>query len=81
MGGQWAELGGGVPIAVKAGTNAALLVLQKENKQAFRLLADYMDAAITADEFQNAGIFLSYDNSWKPKLTPAERKHKLEPGV
>jgi prolycopene isomerase len=81
VGGQWAELGGGVPIAVKAGTNAALLVLQKENKQAFRLLADYMDAAITADEFQNAGIFLSYDNSWKPKLTPAERKHKLEPGV
>lgn len=81
VGGQWAELGGGVPIAVKAGTNAALLVLQKENKQAFRLLADYMDAAITADDFQNAGIFRSYDNSWKPKLTPAERKHKLEPGI
>ncbi|MGN7787139.1 phytoene desaturase family protein [Niabella sp. 22666] len=74
IGGQWAELGGGVPIAVKAGTNAALLVLQKENKKAFRLLADYMDAKITAEVFENSGLFHAYDNSWKPKPTPAERK-------
>ncbi len=80
IGGQWAELGGGVPIAVKAGTNAALLVLQKENKKAFQLLADYMDARITAEDFENAGIFRAYDHSWKPKPTPAERK-SLEPGV
>ncbi len=76
IGGQWAELGGGVPIAVKAGTNAALLVLQKENKQAFRLLADYMDGKITADAFENAGVFRAYDHSWKPKPTPAERKNR-----
>ncbi|MGE9314158.1 phytoene desaturase family protein [Niabella sp. CJ426] len=74
IGGQWAELGGGVPIAVKAGTNAALLVLQKENKKAFRLLADYMDAKITAEVFESSGVFHAYDNSWKPKPTPAERK-------
>jgi len=74
IGGQWAELGGGVPIAVKAGTNAALLVLQKENKKAFRLLADYMDAKITAEVFESAGVFHAYDNSWQPKPTPAERK-------
>lgn len=74
VGGQWAELGGGVPIAVKAGSNAALLVLQKENPRAARLLARYMDAKITAAEFEEAGIFKSYDHSWKPKPTPAERK-------
>ena len=28
LGGHWAELGGGVPIAVKAGANSALMVLR-----------------------------------------------------
>ncbi len=73
LGGHWAELGGGVPIAVKAGTNAALLILQKENPKAFRLLADYMDHKITAEEFAHAGIFKEYDNSWVRKPTPAEK--------
>lgn len=73
LGGHWAELGGGVPIAVKAGTNAALLILQKENKQAFRLLADYMDNKITAEEFASANVFKDYDNSWIRKPTPAEK--------
>lgn len=36
--GQWAELGGGVPIAVKAGYNASLLVLRKENPDAYKKL-------------------------------------------
>ncbi|MCH5718457.1 phytoene desaturase family protein [Niabella hibiscisoli] len=74
VGGQWAELGGGVPIAVKAGTNAALMILQKENPKAFRLLADYMDARITAEDFEAAAIFKAYDHSWQAKPTPAERK-------
>lgn len=73
LGGHWAELGGGVPIAVKAGTNAALLILQKENQQAFRLLADYMDHKISAEEFAQAGVFKEYDNSWVRKPTPAEK--------
>ncbi|HET7002771.1 MAG TPA: NAD(P)/FAD-dependent oxidoreductase, partial [Puia sp.] len=30
LGGHWAELGGGVPIAAKAGANASLLILKKE---------------------------------------------------
>lgn len=38
IGGQWAELGGGVPIAVKTGFNASLLILKKENKQKFKNL-------------------------------------------
>ena len=49
LGGHWAELGGGVPIAVKAGCNAALLILQRENPPAFKALTDYMDNRITRD--------------------------------
>lgn len=48
--GQWAELGGGVPIAVKAGTNAALLVLRKERKHAFANLADALDGKRSVDD-------------------------------
>lgn len=73
LGGHWAELGGGVPIAVKAGANASLLVLQHENKKAFKLLAGYMDGKITAEEVINASAFKTYDNSWVQPLTPAEK--------
>jgi len=73
LGGHWAELGGGVPIAVKAGANAVLLILQKEKHKAFSVLAKYMDAKITAEEVLASGIFKQYDNSWKRELTPAEK--------
>ncbi len=73
LSGHWAELGGGVPIAVRSGANAALLVLRKENKAAFKLLAKYMDSEIGIDEIRKSGVFKPYDNSWKQKLTPAEK--------
>jgi prolycopene isomerase len=73
LSGHWAELGGGVPIAVKAGANAALLILQKENKKAFDVLADYMDAKIPAEAVINASCFKPYDNSWVQALTPAQK--------
>ncbi len=73
LGGHWAELGGGVPIAVKAGSNAALLILQQENKEAYKLLAGYMDAKIGAEEVIKASCFVPYDNSWVQPLTPAEK--------
>ena len=38
LSGHWAELGGGVPIAAKAGANAALLVLKKEKKESLHFL-------------------------------------------
>ncbi len=79
LGGHWAELGGGVPIAVKAGTNAALLILKKENSKAFQLLADYMDGKKTLNQFVQSGLFKDYDNSWKRQPTPAERyQQRLE---
>jgi len=73
LGGHWAELGGGVPIAVKAGSNAALLVLKKERRKAFRALADYMDDQIRLDELRRHPDFKSYDDSWVPRPTPAQR--------
>jgi prolycopene isomerase len=73
LGGHWAELGGGVPIAVKAGSNAALLILKKENKKAFDLLANYMDHKINLQTFKEGGIFKAYDNSWIPEPTPAQK--------
>ncbi len=73
LGGHWAELGGGVPIAVKAGANASLLILQKENKAAFSLLAGYMDDKIKVDEVLKADCFKPYDNGWIQQPTPAQK--------
>lgn len=81
LGGHWAELGGGVPIATKAGANACLLVLKNENKKAFRALADYLDEKISLQQFFDDSSFKSYNNSWKQPPTPAERKaKKMEAG-
>ena len=73
LGGHWAELGGGVPIAAKAGANAALLILKKENKTAFKLFSAYMDSKIGLEELLASPLFKPYDNSWKHPLTPAQK--------
>ncbi|ULQ54163.1 phytoene desaturase family protein [Flavihumibacter fluvii] len=73
LGGHWAELGGGVPIAAKAGANAALLVLKKENKDAFTALAAYMDGKQTLESTLSAPCFKHYDNSWVQPMSPAEK--------
>jgi phytoene dehydrogenase-like protein len=36
IGGQWAEYSGGVPTAMRAGANSAVLVLKQESKSAFK---------------------------------------------
>ena len=41
--GHWADYGGGVPIAVKAGANAVLPILKKEKVQAYHSLCDLLD--------------------------------------
>jgi phytoene dehydrogenase-like protein len=73
LGGHWAELGGGVPIAAKAGANAALLILRKENKTAFNALTAYMDGKKNLQETLKNTCFKPYDNSWVQPLTPAEK--------
>lgn len=80
LGGHWAELGGGVPIATKAGANAALLIFKKENKAAFQSLADYMDGKISPEDFLKNTAFKPYDNSWVQKPTPAQKKAEREIG-
>ncbi|NOZ36438.1 MAG: NAD(P)/FAD-dependent oxidoreductase [Chlorobi bacterium] len=44
--GHWADLGGGVPVAVKSALNTSLIILKKENKKVFKQFADYVDGKI-----------------------------------
>jgi prolycopene isomerase len=43
IGGHWAEMGGGVPIAVKAAFNTALLVLKERKHNYFKVYSNYFD--------------------------------------
>ncbi|MFT7668362.1 MAG: phytoene dehydrogenase-like protein [Planctomycetota bacterium] len=43
LGGHWAEYGGGVPVASRAGANAALLVLKEAKRSEYRRLRDLLD--------------------------------------
>ena len=74
LGGHWAELGGGVPIAVKAGANASLLILKKENKIVHDVLAAYMDGKVQLAELQKCDSLKVYRNDWQQKPTPAEKR-------
>lgn len=71
IGGHWAELGGGVPIAVKAATNAALLVLQQLRPQQAKSLARYMDRKIDVAQLKAVPGWLPCPNDWQPEPTPA----------
>jgi prolycopene isomerase len=72
IGGHWAELGGGVPIAAKAGANASLLILKKEKPAAFKLLSGYMNNRIQLESLERNDCFIPYNNSWIRPKTPAE---------
>lgn len=52
LGGHWAEIGGGVPGAVRAGANSALLVLQSERPAVFQSLRRLLDGEIAPHEVQ-----------------------------
>ncbi|MDH5367695.1 MAG: NAD(P)/FAD-dependent oxidoreductase [Cyclobacteriaceae bacterium] len=71
--GHWADLGGGVPIAIKSALNTTLMILKKENKPVFRLLANYMDGNTQIDKIDTSSLLNYYDNSWKQSATPAEK--------
>lgn len=73
LGGHWAELGGGVPIAVKAGANAALLILKKERPRLFRLLAQYMEETVSLDQVLGSAEFRNDEYPFVSVPTPAER--------
>lgn len=74
LSGHWAELGGGVPIAVKGGTNAAVLALKDLKHPAFKVYAKYLDGKLDVKEVEQSGVLKPYDNSWEQKPTPAVKK-------
>lgn len=74
LSGHWADLGGGIPIAVKSSINTTLMVLQKENKAVFKLLADYMDGKINKEDLSASTLLKHYKNNWSAMATPAEKK-------
>lgn len=74
LSGHWADLGGGIPIAIKSSINTTLLVLQKEDKKKFKLLAKYMDGKIGVEQLNASGLLAQYDNSWIKEPTPAQKK-------
>ena len=43
VGGQWAELGGGIPTTSRSAMNTLLIILRKENKNLYKRVAAYFD--------------------------------------
>lgn len=78
LGGHWAELGGGVPIAVRAAANAAMLTLQSARPAAAKSLAQYLDGKISTEEAHALTDWLPYEPNWKRGPTPAEKKQLRE---
>ncbi len=74
LGGHWAELGGGVPVAVKAAANAALIVLQRLDAKKADILADYMDGKLTRQEANLSESMSPYKEDWVQSPTPAQAK-------
>lgn len=57
VGGQWAELGGGIPTTSRSAMNTALIIMRKENKIKFKNLARYFDGIISLKK-------LNKENKW-----------------
>ncbi len=74
LGGHWADLGGGVPMAVKSGMNTSLLALKELKPEVYNVLAKYVDGKISKKDAEKTGLLSEYDNSWVQELTPAEKK-------
>ncbi len=74
LSGHWADLGGGIPIAMKSAVNTTLMILKKENKKVFNLFADYMDGKKDVNAIEQADFLTPYADSWEQELTPAQKK-------
>lgn len=72
--GHWADLGGGILIAMKSSVNTSLIILKKEKTNIFKLLADYVDGKIGIEKLKANKSLVPYDNSWIQELTPAQKK-------
>lgn len=56
VGSQWAELGGGVPNAVRAGMNSALLIIKNEHPETFKILADVIDGKVAPEQVSSPNL-------------------------
>jgi len=73
LSGHWADLGGGILIAMKSAVNTSLIILKDEKPQLFRLLAKYMDGKIDIQDLETSNLLSPYDQSWIQELTPAQK--------
>ncbi|NPD44677.1 MULTISPECIES: NAD(P)/FAD-dependent oxidoreductase [unclassified Lentimicrobium] len=71
--GHWADLGGGILIAMKSSVNTTLMILKKEKPMHFKLLAKYIDGKIPLSQLKSFQDWKLYDNSWVQELTPAQK--------
>ena len=62
--GHWADLGGGIFIAMKSAVNTSLMILQKEKKESFKLLSLYVDGKIDITALRSSPLFKNYNNNW-----------------
>jgi prolycopene isomerase len=81
LGGHWAELGGGVPIAVKAGANAAFLIFKNERPSLFKSMARYMDGKVSLEESLLHPEFSNDQYPFSAAPTPSERAKLREANV
>ncbi len=65
LSGHWAELGGGVPIAVQSAINSSLLVVQQDNNKLFSILKKYIDDEINLETVSKSKLLKNYNNSWQ----------------
>lgn len=74
--GHWADLGGGILIAMKSSVNTSLMILKKEKPKHFKVLADYVDGKIDLSKLRSFEDWVPYSNSWIQKRTPAQKKEE-----
>jgi len=71
--GHWADLGGGIFIAMKSAVNTSLIILKKENKEKFKLLANYIDGKTDIETIKSSDLFKNYVNNWRQSPTPSQK--------
>lgn len=74
--GHWADLGGGILIAMKSAVNTSLMILKEEKPKHFKVLANYVDGKIDKNELRSFNDWVPYHNTWIQELTPAEKETK-----
>jgi prolycopene isomerase len=81
LSGHWANLGGGVPIAVSTAANSTLLILKKAKPTVFKTFGAFYDGKIDEKKLNANPAIKPYGNDWEMKPTPAEKKALRQHGM